>query len=204
MGRSSSEPLRCRRKISRRVLCVAGGLAGVVAVGLLAGYLLLTGFFNVLTGHTSDDAMIEKFRQHQQDFETLRHMVIADKQVDRIALDWTRPEDPQAMGVTAGRLEEYRTILRRLDLPLGVQGVPGRTDSFEVLGSGIGWFNRGSGKSYVWKAVPPTTGEDVAMATNIDAFIKNRQTLKNDGRPLPKHIEVFRPINGNWYLYYDD
>ena len=64
--------------------------------------------------------MIDNFRRHQSEFQQLLEMFLSDKGLTRVDFDFTRPEDPSAVGIAQQRLDEYRRIFIDLNLTSGI------------------------------------------------------------------------------------
>ena len=67
---------------------------GVMVSGLACG------------GLPKDEQLLEDLRNHRADFETLVRMFEEDKGLGRVGDSFTRPDDPQRVGVSAERLRD--------------------------------------------------------------------------------------------------
>jgi len=67
---------------------------GVIISGLACGAML------------KDEQLLEDLRNHRADFETLVRMFEEDKRLGRVDDSFTRPDDPQRVGVSAERLRD--------------------------------------------------------------------------------------------------
>ena len=52
-------------------------------------------------------------------FEALIVMINEDRGLERVDVDWTRPDDPSKIGVSSARIAEYRRIMRRIAVARG-------------------------------------------------------------------------------------
>lgn len=75
-----------------------------------------------LANHPSDASLIGNFQSHKAEFNRLLQMFLADKDLGRVAYNFTRPENPQAIGVTGDRLKAYRELFDKLGLSAGIEG----------------------------------------------------------------------------------
>jgi len=104
--------------------------------------------------HPADDVLIENFRAHRGEFEELRQLFMADRNLTRVAFDFTRPENAQSAGVSRDRLNEYRNLFNKLGLKNGIEGY-GEKDTIFFHSSSIGLAVTGSGKGYVFVKIFP-------------------------------------------------
>jgi hypothetical protein len=135
--------------------------------------------------HPPDQLLLEQFQRHKAEFQQLLHMFIADRALERVATDFTRPENPSAVGIPPERIAHYRSLFQSLQLEAGIEGY-GAKDTIWFLASTRGLAVSGSAKGYVYTRVPPAT-----LTNDLD------KTSVKDGVPIYRHIE------GNWYLYYE-
>src|SRR6266567_2930874 len=155
--------------------CVTGSL--IVAMVLMVGC-------DRQDQHKADEKLIASFLRHRADFEQLRQMATADSTLRRVSDSWTDPPDLASAGVSPQRVAEYRRLLHRVGCPEGLMAFPARP-GIRFLSSSRGLLNRGSSKGYCYlESVPPL------LVTNTDTY-----------RPeLPGAYEVYRQIEGSWYL----
>ena len=158
-------------------------LLAVVGVALLFG-----GCFSSLSKkHPTDDELLKNFQTHKVEFDRLLKMFLADKELGRVAPDFTRPEDPRTVGVSPERLGEYRKLLNTLGLSNGIEGYKEK-DLVYFHSSAQGLAVSGSGKGYAFAVIRPALVVD-----NLDNY------WSKDSRSFT----AFRHIEGNWYLYFD-
>ncbi len=130
----------------------------------------------------SDRTLLARFREHQQEFETLRQMSDADRisgGVDPTTGSWSRVPEP--------RREQYRRLLDQLGFEHGLQ----RNDEsgevrFEV--SCVGLVTSGYCKGIAYSAEPLTP-----MFDDLDES-------RADAKLLDAHVG-YRSIEKHWYLY---
>src|SRR4029077_10414909 len=72
--------------------------------------------------HPTDDTLLARFHSHKPQFNQLLQMFVADKQLGRVAYDFTRTEKPGDIGVSEERLREYRALFGELGLSAGIEG----------------------------------------------------------------------------------
>lgn len=137
------------------------------------------------TKHKSDDDLIANFRNHRKDFEQLREMATADRNLVRVDTRHTEPEDLRSAGVSAARIADYRKLFRRARCPEGLLSSP-RRPGIWFLASTHGLLNRGSSKGYCYATSPPPL-----IVTNT----------ANYRPPNREGYEIYRHIEGSWYLF---
>lgn len=135
--------------------------------------------------HLPDDQLIANFQAHKPEFERLRLMILEDKGLTRVDVDWTQPNDPTTIGVTPERIAEYRRLFTQLGL---ARGFSAYRHDIEFLASCQGWVASGSSKGYLYKAKPPLTLED-----NLDQYSSQERAVGYG----------YRKIEGSWYLYFE-
>lgn len=133
----------------------------------------------------SDASMETTFRQHRSEFEQLRQLITDDSSVGILASvseDRTDPEFNEAArrGLSQGRLENYRHLLRNLHLR--AVGRAGDDLNFQV--SVRGWLLKETYKGYIYTKNKPLHIE------------KTLEAGGDCGNLLAK------PLQGYWYLYY--
>src|SRR5262249_26250801 len=60
--------------------------------------------------HPRDATLLDNFRRNRPEFERLVAMFQADKGLGRVGRDFTRPENPARVGISAQRILEYRRL----------------------------------------------------------------------------------------------
>jgi hypothetical protein len=151
-------------------------------------------------GEPKDAGLIKNFQDHRQEFEALRVMIIHDQGLHRVDADWTDPADPSTIGITPGRIAEYRAIFRKLGIPRGFSNYSG---SIELLAHCEGIAVSGSSEGYCWLASPPEK-----LVSSLDEFRAKQSDeygkfLEHKPNSWQKHGNAYRHIEGNWYLHYD-
>src|SRR5438105_1863469 len=95
---------------------------------------------DVLLKPPSDRELLGNFERHETALNQVVQMVKANKQLMRVDTDWTDPKDPQTIGVSSDRIEQYRRLLREAHVPRGFLR-RGDADGIEftywVIGSAI-------------------------------------------------------------------
>ena len=137
--------------------------------------------------HSTDEQMISNFQEHRSEFEQLLEMIRSDKGLLRVDDTWTLPEDPQTIGVSRDRINEYRNMFYRVGVPRGFSA-PESRESIELIATTKGLSVTGSAKGYAWLASRP-----VVVVDDLDTY------WSKDG----KSFRAFRHIEGNWYLWFD-
>ena len=60
--------------------------------------------------HPTDEVLLGTFRTHRAELEKLVEMFKADRGLGRVGSNFTRPEDPKRVSVSADRIAEYRRL----------------------------------------------------------------------------------------------
>jgi hypothetical protein len=170
-----------------RLLSMALGIYSRSAI-LSLGLIVLTN--GCSSKHPSDQSLLTNFQNHRTEFDQLLQTFLADKGLGRVAYDFTRPENPQTIGISPDRLQQYRKLFGRLGLSEGIEGYDEK-DLVWFHASAQGLSVTGSGKGYAYLTKPPPLVVD-----SLDNY------WSKDG----KSFTAFRHIEGNWYLYleYED
>ena len=168
--------------IRPKYLLVGAAVASVVVGALI---LLALSVFDD-PPHSPDDALIRNFREHRAQFEQLRNMMIQDKGLMRVGEKRTLPEDLQSIGIPASRIAEYRRLLKQLGIRGGIAASEDK-EYIELTVSFRGFVTHNSQKGYVYAGEPVRT----YLAPDLDQF-------SNKGVGVGR-----RPIEGNWYLFFE-
>lgn len=158
--------------------------------------------------HPSDDEMIGNFFEHREEFEALVTMMQADKELKRVDYEWTKPEDPAGIGLTAERIARYRELSRRIGLERGVEAFGESAARVALLASARGLGVSGSCKSYVWLSTPPRQDGERVLVEDLDVYVnkkrqERREYFAKHKRTTPGNLEAYRHVDGNWYLEYE-
>ncbi len=173
-------------KRAKKILITIGAalVIFVVAIVGLAFYVLYS--FDEALGqypHKSDAEMIRNFNEHRQEFEYVRTMAMADETLKRVDDNWCDPKN-----FNTDKVAEYRRLFKVIGTPRGISkyGGPG---SIEFLASSLGWVMSGETKGYLYVEGNRPKGELVVSLDDVSKL------------PEPD-IDYFKPIEGNWYLYF--
>ena len=158
-----------------RVMCAL--FAGILAVQ--------AGCFVAGASHPTDAQLLDRFSLERATFESLLSMFREDRSLGRVAPDFTRPDDPATVGVSAQRVSEYRRLCKALGLQSGIEGYDGKSTIW-FNASSTGLAVTGSGKGYAYVASAPDL-----VVPSLDAFEP----------PDAQSFTAYRHIEGNWYLY---
>lgn len=151
----------------------------------------------------TDTTLIERFEKHRAEFEALRQMVQSDQGLVRVDDTWTKPEDPTTIGVTAARIADYRARFRALGIPRGFQAYGG-PDHILFLAWVQGITVAGSAKGYAWCEKTPddvVPDLDAAWEANHQEYLKKNRQQSNHWE---KHLDLYRHIEGKWYLHFQN
>lgn len=177
---------------SRDLLLAFSPILVVLVLAWGAGPLYRVGATSVCCEHPTDIALIERFRVHQDEFERLREMFLADPELGRVAPGFTRsasfPPGSSSAGprISSDRLKAYRRAFESLGLDAGIEGY-GDKERISFIASTRGLGVSGSAKGYVYSVKP---------------LRPLRQSL--EGRPVGGRPGIaYRHLDGEWYLYLD-
>lgn len=132
-------------------------ILGIIGVtGITVAPLLMIGSTFAPLPHPSDDAMITHFNAKRAVFERLVAMVKEDGRLERLATDFSKPEDPSAVGVNAERLALYRQLFKEAGTPLGFYNFG---DSIHFVFHASGLAVSGSGRGFVYGNAPRAAEE---------------------------------------------
>src|SRR3954470_10990807 len=102
------------------VLIAIGGLLLVVFIPAA-----LLGFIPFLRGaasHPSDAQLLRSFQRHRVELDQLIGMFEADENLGRVGEDFTRPDDPETIGVSSHRIQQYRHLCASVGARACIEG----------------------------------------------------------------------------------
>jgi len=139
-----------------------------------------------------DADLIQNFTKHRADFEEIVKMASHDKGLTRVDRDWTNPRDPSKIGISQVRIDRYRALFRDAQIPRGFSAgsEPGGKQidvSFMFWGFGFAASDE-YGKGYAYLTTPPK-----ALRTTLDGFEPR----------FRQPYDIYRHVEGNWYLYFE-
>jgi len=174
-------------KVRLRIMVAGLGLSVVAVLALAA-----RGPF------PSDEALRARFLTHHADFERLVAMANEDTRLTRIAPDFTWLDGDVAwprkdVGISEERWNDYRQMFRRVGTEEGVlKGInPGRI-IFPISSQGL--VPAGSAKGLVYSQ---------ASLNPVLKSLDERPPHKFWDGPDRNHVLVYKPIEKNWYIYYE-
>jgi len=147
----------------------------------------------------SDKALRARFLSHRVDFEKLVVMANEDHRLTRIAPDFTWLDDNVAwprkdVGISQERWNDYRTIFRRVGASDGiVKGTNPTRIVFPIMSAGL--VPTGFTKGLVYSKAP--------LNPVLKSLDKRPPDKLFDG-PDRSHVLVYKPIEDNWYIYYEE
>ena len=143
----------------------------------------------------TDAELSQRLVDHRKDFERLVAMAKDDKELVRIAPDftwttssvaWPRPDSE--LGFTPQRWDEYRHLFRSLGIEAGILRPWDHRDAVYLIVQAKGLSIGGSAKGYAYS--------DTALEPRCDS-LDNREVRK-----ARDETEIyFKPLGGKWYLY---
>ena len=141
--------------------------------------------------HPSSASLQKQWGDHRADLEKLVTMIKADKALQRVAPDFTRPENLTSAGIDAKRLDEYRRLFKHTGVKNGIESY-GEKDMVWFHVSSLGLSVSGSGKGIAY-----VEGEPEGIMPDLDAHILKAH------KERARSFTAFQRLEGDWYLYYD-
>jgi len=140
----------------------------------------------------TDAELTQRLADHREEFEQLVAMAKADKDLVRIAPDftWTTssvawPRPASELGFTTQRWDEYRGLFHTLGIEAGILRPSDHADAVYLLVQTKGLMIGGSVKGYAHS--------DTVLQPRCDSLDKPEAI---------RDIEIcFKPLGGKWYLY---
>jgi hypothetical protein len=172
-------------------LIVAAGAIVFASALVVAGLLVWLTVNDPFGGkpHPSDAEMLAQFQHQRLALEAQVATIKLDPKLERVAPDFTRPEDPASIGVPPERIAEYRSRLRAAGI---AHGFSHYGDAIEFIVSTRGLAISGSAKGFVYAEAPD------ADATVVDGDLDAARAASPD-----KSVLLQRKIDGNWWLQLD-
>jgi hypothetical protein len=141
--------------------------------------------------HPSSASLVKQWRDHRTTLEQLVTMMQADKALQRVAPDFTRPENLAAAGIDETRRTEYRRLLKQAGVRNGLSGYGEKGEIwFHVSSLGLSVSGSGKGIAFV-------DGAPELVVADLDAHILQAH------KDRAESFTAYQRIEGNWYLYYD-
>src|SRR5207249_636490 len=72
--------------------------------------------------HPEDRTLLERFARHRAEVNQLVLMFQKDRGLGRVGNDFTRPENPSIVSVSAARIAEYRRLCEVVGAPSCIEG----------------------------------------------------------------------------------
>lgn len=177
------------RPFTRLVVIAAAALAApAVYAGCMLAWLVIVDPFGG-TPHPTDAAMLAQFQDKREILEELVRMIEEDPGLERLAPDFTRPDDLTSAGVSADRIAAYRRLCVKAGVAHGFNRY-GKTIEFIVHTRGLSISGSAKGFVYAANADPDAT----IVAGDLDAAAA-LLTVKD--------ALLERRIDGNWWLDLD-
>jgi hypothetical protein len=140
----------------------------------------------------TDAELSERLVDHRKDFEQLVAMARADKELVRIAPDftWTTtsvawPRPASELGFTTQRWDQYRALFKKLGLEAGILRPPDHREDVYLLVQTKGLIIGGSVKGYA----------------NSDTTLEPQCQSLDKLEAIPENENCFKPLGDKWYLY---
>jgi hypothetical protein len=135
-----------------------------------------------------DEDLIASFQKHRAKFDQLQQMIATDSKLHRVDEDWTDPHDPKDAGVSTIRIENYRRLLVEAGCRRGFAAFPGRPGIYFISAA------QGTVASSLTQGYYYSEGAPQYVVSN---------TMKYSPKHPEDSYEVFRHIDGHWYIYFN-
>lgn len=188
-----------QKRLGSRLL---GPLAIVVAFVVTLAFAFMCLFVFIIASPVSssppptDRQMIDNFTENRSDFETLVEMMVED--TNEVALfkvhrDYVKYyESEQEDTVDQRRIQEYRTLLKKLNL-LSIAYYQHREESFVITAYAAG----GIPDEGIYKGYEYFPG---GLPARFEAALVD--SLEYDPKTYEPGTSLYREIDGNWYLWF--
>jgi hypothetical protein len=140
--------------------------------------------------HPTDAALLAQFREKRGILEQLVEMATLDPRLQRLAPDFTRPEHPETIGLSAVRIALYRRLCSEAGIRQGFSHYGG---AIEFLVNTRGLAISGSSKGFVHRVGADSDATVVDTDLDIAAVALAKQ----------KDVLLQRRIEGDWWLQLD-
>jgi hypothetical protein len=173
---SPEEQRIARQRVIAIVSLVVPGLVAILSISIWA-----------VTLPPSDHQLLDNFRKHRATFDLVLQMAEQDRKLLHITDSWTEPNDPESIHVSPGRISKYRDLLKRARVPAGLHVYPEWSEYdffYWIVGSAISSDRE---KGYAYRSSAPRH------------LLADRDWRDTSATPF---AEVYRHIDGNWYIYY--
>jgi len=159
-------------------------LACLLAASVAAPQILLQKH----TTPPSDQELLANFQRHRPALNQLLLMAQADKGLSSVSDGWTVPDNLATAGVSQGRVDHYHQLLKIAGLQ-DCSADEGHQD-VTLTAWGIGdALSSDEMKGYAFLVKPPQTA--------LNTLDSSQPEDHRFG------VEVYRHIQGNWYLFYE-
>jgi hypothetical protein len=172
---------------------------------LKIGALVLTAVLVVLGGvwvfvflsmkPPKERRLIENLQSNRVTYERLREMMFADKQMKAVYVKFGvetnssgSPRQPLDVNFSVDRYHEYLTLLRQIGSDAAFRSNGNQPDLICIGAWGAGWAGSTRHVWACWVAREPAN-----QVANLDTYYRN----------LGRSRDVYRHIDGNWYLRAD-
>ena len=94
-------------------------IATWICLAIILGWCAISTYSVVdelIGAHPSDSEMIDNFQKHRVEFNQLLQMFIEDQHLETVAHQWISPKDFILAGITPQRLDEYNSLLWKINL----------------------------------------------------------------------------------------
>ena len=175
--------------IHTKVLVAAVGLGALVALGSVINHDL----------KWSDAALTRQFLAHRADFERIVAMANVDTHLTRIAPEFTWLDNNVAwpredVGISEQRWDRYKRLFRSVGAPVGIMhDAPTHMVIIPLVVEGL--VPSGAVKGVVYSPRP---------LSPILHSLDKKPPAKFWNGPDRSHVLVYKPIEGHWYLYYEE
>ena len=178
-------PIKGKTLLKGALVLLAGFAAAICALETLIYFQMRP---------LKEGRIIADFQGHRAAYERLREMILADQQVEEVSMKGVEtpaaplPWNPSEVNFPLARYREYMAILRNIDKGAVFRAEEKQAKLVCVGVWGAGWAGDTRHQWVCWSSSEP--GNQVA---SLDDYYRNPKRSRN----------VFRHIEGNWYLRAD-
>jgi hypothetical protein len=134
--------------------------------------------------HPTDEQLLQQLTTHRTELEQVVAMARQDLRLQRLAPDFTRPENPGDAGISPDRVKLYRQLLQTTGIANGMVNADG---AMFFLVNARGLAIAGSAKGFIYR-------EDPDPDARVVTFDLDSEEVRPKGELLMRHVD------GNWWL----
>ncbi len=191
--------------MNRNILTFIGIIAIIVIIIFAAFNIYFKYFFSFSSTdgtYRTNEELITYFYNHYSEFNKLNEdlLIYAERGLNRIDDNWTRPDDLTSIGIDNNKLNTFREIFKSLDIP---RGISCDYDSISYITYTYGFSISGESTGYYYSILEPAN----FIRNNAEKIQKEPfQNLDSIKLPSSASYHLFIKLEKNWYIYneYED